>query len=151
VADAKDPRRLRDARPLACTPSYEEAMAVLAEGDGRGRAERWRAVAGARDRILAASGATIAVVTLDADGSVVLERGRPARRINGERVAERCSAGAGDTFTAALTLGLLAGGDAATAAELASAAAAVVVAKPGTATCSLAELRRRLLPDGSGR
>jgi rfaE bifunctional protein nucleotidyltransferase chain/domain len=59
-------------------------------------------------------------------------------------VRERCCTGAGDTFTAAFALGLAAGGDPAAAAEVASAAATVVVAKPGTATCSPAELRLRL-------
>jgi rfaE bifunctional protein nucleotidyltransferase chain/domain len=61
-------------------------------------------------------------------------------------VHERCGTGAGDTFTATFALGLAAGGDPAAAAELAAAAATVVVSKPGTATCSPAELRLWLLP-----
>jgi rfaE bifunctional protein nucleotidyltransferase chain/domain len=90
----------------------------------------------------------VVAVTLDRDGAVVLERGRPPRPVRVEPAVARCSAGAGDTFTAALTLALVAGTDAVTAARLAAEAARVVVVKPGTATCSLAELRLRMLPPG---
>ena len=50
-------------------------------------------------------------------------------------------AGAGDTFTAALALGLASGVSVETAVELASAASAVAVGKEGTATCTASELR----------
>jgi D-beta-D-heptose 7-phosphate kinase/D-beta-D-heptose 1-phosphate adenosyltransferase len=146
IVDAKDPRRFRDLHPTACVPSYDEASLLAGGFPGHGREGRAHAVAAAAARILPASGAAIVVVTMDADGAVVLERGRLAHRVFTDRVPERSTAGAGDTFTAALTLGLLACGDAATAAELAAAAAAVVVAKDGTATCSRTELRMRLRP-----
>ncbi|MDP8962197.1 MAG: D-glycero-beta-D-manno-heptose 1-phosphate adenylyltransferase [Actinomycetota bacterium] len=54
------------------------------------------------------------------------------------------STGAGDTFGAAFALAITAGADAVAAAEIASAAAAVVVGKPGTAVCSLEELQLQL-------
>ena len=174
VVDAKDPRRYRGVGVLACTPNHEEAAAALgrevrrepaddalgrAAGGGQderrfepraqpGPADRALAFAAAGERLLDLTGAEIAAVTLDRDGAVLLERGRPAHRIYADPVPERCSAGAGDTFTAAFALGLACGGDPAAAAEVAAAAAAVVVAKPGTATCSPAELRLRLLPGG---
>jgi len=49
--------------------------------------------------------------------------------------------GAGDTVAGALALALAAGTDLPAACHLASLAAAVVVGKVGTATCSLDELR----------
>jgi D-beta-D-heptose 7-phosphate kinase/D-beta-D-heptose 1-phosphate adenosyltransferase len=145
IVDAKDVRRFKGVHPIACTPNFDEVAALLGGDSGEDRA---RAVSAAAGRILAGSGAAIVAVTLDVDGAVVLERKRPAHRVYADRVPERSSAGAGDTFTAALTLGLLACRDAATAAEIAAAAAAVVVGKDGTATCSAAELRLRLLPGG---
>jgi D-beta-D-heptose 7-phosphate kinase/D-beta-D-heptose 1-phosphate adenosyltransferase len=57
-------------------------------------------------------------------------------------------AGAGDTFASALTLALAAGADTHAAGELATAAAAVVVAKDATAACSAQELREYLSAEG---
>ena len=148
VVDAKDPRRYRGVGVLACTPNHEEAAAALGREVRREPADRALAFAAAGERLLDLTGAEIAAVTLDRDGALLLERGRPAHRIYADPVPERCSAGAGDTFTAAFALGLACGGDPAAVAEVAAAAAAVVVAKPGTATCSPAELRLRLLPGG---
>lgn len=54
--------------------------------------------------------------------------------------------GAGDTVVAALALTLAAGADWETALRMANAAAAVVVGKKGTASVTLAELRRKILP-----
>ncbi|MFL5802526.1 MAG: D-glycero-beta-D-manno-heptose 1-phosphate adenylyltransferase, partial [Roseiflexaceae bacterium] len=92
-------------------------------------------------QLLDITGARLAAITLDTEGAVVVERGglpyrtyaRPARHAN--------AAGAGDTFLSALALALAAGADTPAAAEIASAAAASVVGKDGTATCSGAELR----------
>jgi D-beta-D-heptose 7-phosphate kinase / D-beta-D-heptose 1-phosphate adenosyltransferase len=146
VVDGRDPRRFREARPAICVPSFSEICPLLppvaAERDRAG------AVAAAADLILAETGADAAVVTLDRDGAMVIERGRRPHQVFVDAVPERCSAGAGDTFAAALTLATVAGADVTTAAEIASLAAAVVVAKPGTAACGLAELRLRLLGAG---
>jgi D-beta-D-heptose 7-phosphate kinase/D-beta-D-heptose 1-phosphate adenosyltransferase len=148
VVDAKDPGRFRSVHPTACTPNFDEAAALLGGFPRESAQDRAGAVSAAAVGILARSGAAIVAVTIDVDGAVVLERERPAHRVYADRVPERCSAGAGDTFTAALTLGLLACRDAGMAAEIAAAAAAVVVGKDGTATCSSAELRMKLLPGG---
>ena len=147
VVDAKEPRRYRRAHTFACTPNFDEACAALGALAAPG-GDRGRAIAEGAQPLLNIAGVEIAAVTLDRDGAVLLERDRPPHRIYADPVPERCSAGAGDTFTAAFALGLAAGGDPAGAAEVAAAAAAVVVAKPGTATCSPAELRLRLLPGG---
>jgi D-beta-D-heptose 7-phosphate kinase/D-beta-D-heptose 1-phosphate adenosyltransferase len=145
IVDAKDPRRYRAVRPTACTPSYDEASALLGASlaqDGT----RAGAVARRRDALLRRCGAEMAVVTLDRDGAVLLEPDRVPHRIYVDPVPERVCAGAGDTFAAAFTLALATGADPAIATELGAAAAAVVVAKAATATCSAAELRLRVLP-----
>lgn len=59
--------------------------------------------------------------------------------------------GAGDTVAAALALALAVGAAPLAAARLANAAAAVVVAKPGTAVATAAEVRRALRADAAGR
>src|ERR1700682_742827 len=61
-------------------------------------------------------------------------------------VKVRDVSGAGDTVAAALALSLAAGADWETALRMANAAAAVAVSKKGTATVTLAELRRKILP-----
>jgi D-beta-D-heptose 7-phosphate kinase/D-beta-D-heptose 1-phosphate adenosyltransferase len=80
-------------------------------------------------------------VTLDAEGALVLERGRPAYRAYARRSPDSRAMGAGDTFAAALALALAAGAHTPAAAELASAAAGIVVGKQGTALCSADDLR----------
>jgi D-beta-D-heptose 7-phosphate kinase/D-beta-D-heptose 1-phosphate adenosyltransferase len=89
-------------------------------------------------------GAQVVAVTLDRDGAVVCERGRPAYRTWTRPVPHRRACGAGDSFTTAFALALAAGGDAPVAAEVAQAAAAVVTARDGTSTCSLDDLREHL-------
>ena len=146
IVDARDPRRFRRARPAICTPNFAETAPMLGPQTASG--DRVNAVTTSSERLLNSTGAGVVVVTLDRDGLVVLESGHAPYPIRTGPVVERCSTGAGDTLIAALTLATVAGADAVTAAQVASAAAAVVVAKPGTATCSPSELRLRLLPGG---
>jgi D-beta-D-heptose 7-phosphate kinase/D-beta-D-heptose 1-phosphate adenosyltransferase len=86
----------------------------------------------------------IVVVTIDQDGAVVFERGRHPHSTFTAPIRQACVAGAGDTFTAALALALAAGAPPWQAADLASAAAAVVVGKERTAACMAQELREVL-------
>jgi D-beta-D-heptose 7-phosphate kinase / D-beta-D-heptose 1-phosphate adenosyltransferase len=146
VVAGRDPRRFRDARPAICVPSFSEICPLLSPGFAE--EDRAGAVAAAADVILAETGADAAVITLDRDGAMVIEDGSPPHQVFVDAVPERCSAGAGDTFAAALTLAAVAGADLVTAAEIASVAASIVVAKPSTAACGLAELRLRLLAAG---
>jgi D-beta-D-heptose 7-phosphate kinase/D-beta-D-heptose 1-phosphate adenosyltransferase len=90
------------------------------------------------------TGAEMAVVTLDADGALVLDRSGGRHRAHGRPIRHARAAGAGDTFGAAFALALSAGADARVAAELASAASAFVVGQDGTAVCTAADLRRTI-------
>lgn len=145
TVDARDPAAWREVRPTAVTPNHQEAARLLglpaAPSHPRHRADRAEAVTVHGARLLQLTGADIAAVTLDEDGAVVLERDRPTYRTYASPVDAARATGCGDTYTAALTLALAAGGGTVEAAELASTAAAVVVRKPGTAVCSAAELR----------
>jgi len=141
VVDAKDLRAYREVGATAAKPNFDQALALLGPAEAGARAEM---VAAEGKRILDLTGSEIVAVTLDSEGAVVLERGRPAYRTFARRSPDSRTAGAGDTFAATLALALAAGAETPAAAELASAAAGVVVAKEGTSLCSVEELRTEL-------
>jgi D-beta-D-heptose 7-phosphate kinase/D-beta-D-heptose 1-phosphate adenosyltransferase len=141
VADSKDLAAYRDVGPTAVKPNYGEAVRLVAgrcDDLAGSRAER---IIGWGECFLDVTGARMAAVTLDAEGAVVLERGRPPYRTYARPTDHAHAAGAGDTFLATLALALAAGAEAPAAADLASAASAVVVSREGTVACTAADLR----------
>ena len=148
VVDAKDLRGYRHVGVSAVKPNYAEAIALLGEQPRDGLRVRLQQVAAKGRRLLRLTGARIVAVTLDAAGALVFETGAPPFRTYARPTGNSRAAGAGDTFVSALALGLAAGGTTPAAAELASAAAAIVVGKEGTAECSADELRAYLLAEG---
>jgi rfaE bifunctional protein kinase chain/domain/rfaE bifunctional protein nucleotidyltransferase chain/domain len=140
VVDSKDLGRFRLLCPEAVTSNYGEVLALVGVPGVRGgeRVEHIQDIAG---QILEATGAAAAAVTLDVDGVVVVQPGREPLHLPASQAGEE-ACGAGDTFTAVMALALAADGEPAQAADLAQQAAAVVVSKPGTAVCSIDELRQ---------
>ncbi|MDP9070976.1 MAG: D-glycero-beta-D-manno-heptose 1-phosphate adenylyltransferase [Actinomycetota bacterium] len=145
VVDSKHPAGFRHLRPTAVKPNWSEALQILGSGELDGVSERADGIATQGERILELTGAQIAAVTLDSEGSIVFERGRPPHRTYPQLRPSAGATGAGDTFVSALTLALAAGAHTPAAAELASAAAAIVVGRERTAVCSAADLRAHLL------
>jgi D-beta-D-heptose 7-phosphate kinase/D-beta-D-heptose 1-phosphate adenosyltransferase len=143
VIDAKDGARYHGCGVTAVKPNYDQAIAWLGAARMTGAA-RAQQIAASADDLLELTGAELAAVTLDADGAVVVERGRPPYRAYARPERHARTTGAGDTFVAAFALALGAGADTPGALELASSAAAVVVGKDETARCSAFELRQRL-------
>lgn len=139
VVDSRTLGAYRAVGPTAVKPNFREATRLLGELVAGG-AERSRLIAQHGRALLQITGAQIVAVTLDTEGAVFFEKDRETYRTYARPVDPSRAAGAGDTFAAALALALAAGADMPAAAEIASAASAVVVAKHGTATCSLAEL-----------
>jgi D-beta-D-heptose 7-phosphate kinase/D-beta-D-heptose 1-phosphate adenosyltransferase len=88
------------------------------------------------------------VVTRGERGLAVVERGGAHRVIEARRVDVFDETGAGDTVAAGLAAGLAAGCDIYDSAALANLAAGIVVAKFGTASATVAELRRALTAGG---
>ncbi|MBV9458702.1 MAG: D-glycero-beta-D-manno-heptose-7-phosphate kinase [Bradyrhizobium sp.] len=86
------------------------------------------------------------LVTQSEDGMTLVPREGEAVHVPAHPVKVRDVSGAGDTVVAALALALAAEADWEAALRIASAAAAVAVSKPGTATVSAGELRRKILP-----
>jgi rfaE bifunctional protein kinase chain/domain len=109
-----------------------EAQAALGHGDVR---------AGGSD-LRAELGVGVLVITLGAEGMLVFDgSGASPQHVAAVQATQVFDVtGAGDTVIAVLTLGLIAGLSMRRAAELASAAASVVVRRLGVATVSPAEL-----------
>src|SRR5690606_9414779 len=148
VVDGKDLRLYQGLHPTAIKPNYDEVVRLLGAPPGIAWSKRRDLISLFGDQILALTDAQIAAVTLDEDGALVFERGRPPFQTYARRRADASVAGAGDTFVAAFTLALVAGADPPTAGELASCAANAAVAMKGTAVCSLQRLQDSLLQRG---
>jgi D-beta-D-heptose 7-phosphate kinase / D-beta-D-heptose 1-phosphate adenosyltransferase len=147
VADSKALGSFRGVGVTAVKPNYDETLRLLGGRTAARAGARADVMARHGARLLEITGAQIAAVTLDTEGALFFERGRAPYRTYARPADHARAAGAGDTFAAALALALAAGGDVPTTAEIASAAAAVVVAKEGTATCSREELRAYVAGD----
>ena len=86
------------------------------------------------------------LVTQSEYGMTLVPRRGEAIHVPAHPVKVRDVSGAGDTVAAVLAVTLAAGAGWETALRCANAAAAVAVSKKGTATVTLAELRRKILP-----
>lgn len=145
-----DARRLPDyraLRPTAVKPNFEEVAGLLALPQ-IAAFSRSEALLTRGSEVLERTGARVAAVTLDRDGALVFEEGASPLRTAAKATRNARVAGAGDTFSAAFALALAAGAATAPAAELATAAASVVVGKEATAACTAGELRDFLTSDG---
>lgn len=137
VVDSKSLERFRAVPSAAITSNYQEVIESLGVEPQDDRLQHLEALA---PRIAVDTRASLIAVTLDAEGVVVVDRDGTTSRVpaagSGREVC-----GAGDTFTATMALALASGVQPQEAAALASRAASLVVAKPGTAVASLEELR----------
>jgi D-beta-D-heptose 7-phosphate kinase / D-beta-D-heptose 1-phosphate adenosyltransferase len=147
VADSKKLKAFAGIGLTAVKPNFPETSELLSIEKPASSAARPSLIAQHGERILDLTGAQIAAVTMDQDGALIFERGQSAYRTYARPEPHSKAAGAGDTFTAALTLGLLARLHVPTVAEIASAAAAIVVGKEGTSICTAEELKACFVSD----
>jgi D-beta-D-heptose 7-phosphate kinase/D-beta-D-heptose 1-phosphate adenosyltransferase len=148
---AIDSKQLAAYRGVAATlvkPNYTQALELLGGPPPAAGLPRADSLAARAAEVLQATGTRIAAITLDVDGALIAERGRPLYRTYARPASQSRAAGAGDTFLASFALALAAGADTPAAAEVASAAAGLVVGKEGTAVGSADELRMALTRDG---
>jgi len=89
------------------------------------------------------------LVTQSEHGMTLVTREGDLHHIPAYPAKVRDVSGAGDTVAATLAVALAAGAQEEDAVRMASAAAAVAVSKRGTASVSLAELRKKILPPAS--
>lgn len=137
VVDAKHLSLYRHLNVTAVKPNYDETVRLL----GIKGSISTEQIAAYGEEILELTGARVAAVTLDSKGAIFFEHGNEPYRTYAHPAKQARATGAGDTFVSALTLALGVGVSTDIAAELASGAAAVVVGKDGTTSCSAPELR----------
>jgi D-beta-D-heptose 7-phosphate kinase / D-beta-D-heptose 1-phosphate adenosyltransferase len=138
-----DSRRLPEYKDMDITaikPNFEEVVQLLGENKLNGDQPRAERILACQADIHNLCSAQIVAVTLDLEGALVFEKGRSPYRTYAKPQPHSYAAGAGDTFAGALTLALAAGAHTPAAAEIASAAAGIVVQKEGTASCFANEL-----------
>ncbi len=140
LVDSKQLEAYRHCGVTAVKPNYAEACRLLGLPSTLSLNQRIAAINASGGRLLELIGTRIAAITLDTDGALIFERGHPPYRTYAQPTSHSQAAGAGDTFVAALALALAAGATTPAAAELASAAASVVVRSNGTVTCTSAQL-----------
>ena len=139
VADGRDVSRFKTLKPDAVKPNYEEAIHLLnIDKVFYGRHEQ---IAEYAKKLHEITGANKVAVTLDADGVLLLEKGKEPYRITAVAQDNKKAIGAGDTFISAITLSLASKVKGEVAAQIAAAAAAVVVQKDGTVCCTNNELK----------
>ncbi|MEH0022363.1 MAG: D-glycero-beta-D-manno-heptose-7-phosphate kinase [Desulfobacter sp.] len=98
----------------------------------------------AAGKIMAQASLERLLITCGKDGMVLFETGKPSRTIASKARQVFDVSGAGDTVISLLGLGLAGGAGFYAAAGAANAAAGIVVAKLGTATASIGELKQVL-------
>jgi rfaE bifunctional protein kinase chain/domain/rfaE bifunctional protein nucleotidyltransferase chain/domain len=142
VVDARRFGPWADVEADVVTPNASEAAELLGAAAPHGDRFAWATEHA--EEISRATGARHTLVTLDRDGTVVIDHGRPGHMTHARPAPEQNAVGAGDTFVAGLTLGLAAGLPIDEAADVGQAAADVVVQSPGTSICSADQLLREL-------
>lgn len=106
-------------------------------------------IADASIEALRTADAEAVLVTQSEEGMTLAHRDGSLIHVPAQPAKVRDVSGAGDTVVAVMAVMLAAGMDWETSLRCATAAAAVAVSKPGTATVSLGELRRKILPQAS--
>jgi len=147
---AVDSKRLpffRPLRPCMAKPNYLEAVALAGEKP-RGK-NRLAQIARMCRRLYTQTGADIVAVTMDSDGSVLLDHNSMFHHERAMQVQLSCVSGAGDTYISAFALAALADASPADCAYVASCAAGIAVAKANTAHCTGQELKEHM--GGAGK
>lgn len=140
IVDSKNLKRFKTLSPTAVKPNYEEAISLLGIKKLH-QSERIAQILENGKKLQDLTGAECIAATMDADGTVLFEKGKKPFLISAVPQDNKNSIGAGDTFISALTLSFCAQATAHEAGEIASAAAAVVLKKEGTVVCTCNELK----------
>jgi D-beta-D-heptose 7-phosphate kinase / D-beta-D-heptose 1-phosphate adenosyltransferase len=139
IVDARDLSKYKTLKPEAVKPNYEETIKLL--NIEKLTQDRDKQILQHGKKLHKITGANKVAVTLDADGVLLFEEGKEPYRLLCVPQDNKNAIGAGDTFISAMTMALALKANGATAAEIASAAAAVVVRKDGTVGCTNQELK----------
>jgi D-beta-D-heptose 7-phosphate kinase/D-beta-D-heptose 1-phosphate adenosyltransferase len=143
VVDAHDPITWAPVQPHLVTPNAREAARLFGL-EGLPGPDRSAFVADRADELRWLAGADSVIVTLDRDGTVLLEGGSEPHRTRARPALETRTSGAGDTFVAALTVARACGLTLPLSVDAAQLAADVVVQRYGTSVCTLTDLAEQL-------
>lgn len=140
VVDSKNLSRFKNIHPDAVKPNYEETLQLLniAKVATNKRAEQ---VIKNEDLLITITGAQNIAVTLDETGMILFQKEKKPLFIPCIPKEAKNTIGAGDTFISALTLSMALKLEMETAAEIASAAASIVVQKEDTTLCTNMQLK----------
>ena len=145
---AVDSKYLEKYQSLTATivkPNYEEVLKLLDLKALKEKGIKSQQILPYGEKILEATGATIAAVTLDTEGALIFEYGEKPYRTFAVAKENSKTSGAGDTFISAFALSLAVGAKTDTASEIASAAASIVVSADGTISVEKEELESLFL------
>jgi len=141
IVDPKSPNFTLYRGATLLTPNRKEFCEAT-----RSRADTEAEIAAAAREAIAVADCEALLVTQSERGMTLVPRFGEAIHVPAHPVKVRDVSGAGDTVVAVLAVMLAAGANWDIALRAANAAAAVAVSKKGTASVTLAELRRRILP-----
>ncbi|MFN3403066.1 MAG: PfkB family carbohydrate kinase [Cytophagaceae bacterium] len=136
VIDSRDLSKFRKLKPTAVKPNYEESISLLKFPKLKG-AGRVNQIISSYKSLLTITGAQFVNATIDKEGTVLIEKGKHPIHLETISRENKNSIGAGDTYIGALTLSLSCGCSGKKAAEIASAAASIVLQKEGTEFCTM--------------
>lgn len=122
VIDSKRLTAYKHLCPTVVKQNYSEIVQLLEINFQKNSAMRSKQIAACEEQIFELTGAQIVVVTLDTEGALILERGRPLHRTYAQPGSQTYPAEAGDIFMGAFTLALMANASTVNAGELASVA-----------------------------
>lgn len=139
AVDSKRPAFFSRLHPSHCKPNYEEVTKLLSIPYQA--MERAGQVAEHAEALYRKVNAGLITVTLDKDGSMVIEDGKPVEVVHAPSVPNAHVAGAGDSYLSAFVLSYLECNNPTLSAQIATAAADIAIRKECTACCSQAELK----------
>lgn len=137
--DSRNAARLAKLHPYAVKPNWEEAVSLVQLPSGAAF-DRLEELKKQKDNLLKLTGAKYVVATVDTEGAVILSANSEPYHIATRPENAKNTIGAGDTFISALTLASAAGAPIEQAAEIASAAASIVIQQDGTVRCTHMQL-----------
>ena len=145
VVDSKDLSRHSFRNVSVITPNHLEAQkACSLSGELVGAVPSASGLEGLGRALLDRIGTRWVIMTVGPDGALLFERGEPTVQVQAREVRNPDAVGAGDSFTAALALGLGAGIEIREAVQVAVEAAGIAVGKALTAAVTQQELLQRL-------
>lgn len=139
IIDSRDLKKFASLQPDMIKPNYEETVELL--GIEPRQEDRVEQILQYEEKLFRLTAASQIVASLDKDGVILFQKNQPPFTLSCARRDDKNAIGAGDTFISAVALALSVRLPARTAVEIAAAAAAIVVQRPGTVSCSNQELK----------